>query len=115
MEDCAPCGRVKPEWMKIGNIIKYEDPNIIIGDIEQSDLSKVSNLKYKVDCYPTIINIWDNGKKIKSIEEDNIHERNIDGFIKWINNNKNKCIRLIKSKKNKKNRSNKQTKISNKK
>ena len=48
MEDCEPCNRTKPEWMKIENILKKKDNNIIIGDVEQSNLPKLTNLKYNV-------------------------------------------------------------------
>jgi len=90
MEDCEPCNRTKPEWMKIENILKKKDNNIIIGDVEQSNLPKLTNLKYNVTSYPTMIKISNKGKNIKTIEEDNINERNIESFIKWISKNKNK-------------------------
>ena len=104
MEDCEPCNRTKPEWMKIENILKKKDNNIIIGDVEQSNLPKLTNLKYNVTSYPTMIKISNKGKNIKTIEEDNINERNIESFIKWISKNKNKTYSKTRKgkKKNKK-------------
>jgi hypothetical protein len=104
MEDCEPCNRTKPEWMKIENIFKKKDNNIIIGDVEQSNLPKLTNLKYNVTSYPTMIKISNKGKNIKTIEEDNINERNIESFIKWISKNKNKTYSKTRKgkKKNKK-------------
>jgi thioredoxin-related protein len=102
MEGCEPCNRTKPEWMKLENILKKKDPNVIIGDVEQSNLSNVPNLKYIVRGYPSMLNITNKGKKIKTIEDDNINERNIDSFIKWIKKNKQKSKTLRLTNKNKK-------------
>lgn len=82
MEYCKPCMEVKPEWYKIENILK-PNKKVIVGDIERNNLSKVTNLKYEVTSFPTILFLSKNGK-IESYSDSKFQDRTIDSFMKWI-------------------------------
>ncbi len=84
MEDCKPCNDTKPEWKKLENLYKNKK-NIVVADIERTDVPLVTKLNFTPKSFPTILFITNKGTHIETIEQSDFHERNIDTFVKWIN------------------------------
>jgi|LauGreDrversion4_2_1035121.scaffolds.fasta_scaffold00757_18 hypothetical protein len=92
MIGCTPCNMTKPEWAKMGNVLKrFTDNNdIAIVDIDQVLSSKVKNIP-EPSGFPTMRFITNNGKTIENYEDSNIDtkDRTIDSFVSWVESKTN--------------------------
>jgi hypothetical protein len=91
MEGCGPCNATRPEWKKIGNVLKKDitkNENVLVVDIDKNLLGKVKNIGSEPKGFPTIRFISKNGKIAEDFEDCKLSEeyknRTIDSFIKWI-------------------------------
>ena len=92
MEGCGPCNATRPEWKKIGNVLKKDitkNENVLVVDIDKNLLGKVKNMGSEPKGFPTIRFITKNGKIAEDFEDCKLSEeyknRTIDSFVKWIN------------------------------
>jgi hypothetical protein len=97
MEGCGPCNATRPEWKKIGNVLKKDitkNENVLVVDIDKNLLSKVKNMGSEPKGFPTIRFISKNGKIAEDFEDCKLSEeyknRTIDSFVKWIKLKSNK-------------------------
>lgn len=116
LEGCPPCIATRPEWKKIENVLKDKyksNDNLVVIDVDQELLEKMTKLKEQPKGFPTILHITDKGKTSEEYdEEDKEIFRKIESFEKWIDSKIKKQqggkrkIRKTKSKrrKSKKNR-----------
>ena len=91
MEGCGPCNATRPEWKKIGNVLKKDitkNENVLVVDIDKNLLGKVKNIGSEPKGFPTIRFISKNGKIAEDFEDCKLSEeykkRTIDSFVKWI-------------------------------
>jgi len=91
MEGCGPCNATRPEWKKIGNVLKKDitkNENVLVVDIDKNLLGKVKNMGSEPKGFPTIRFIAKNGKIAEDFEDCKLSEeyknRTIDSFVKWI-------------------------------
>jgi hypothetical protein len=91
MEGCGPCNATRPEWKKIGSVLKKDitkNENVLVVDIDKNLLSKVKNMGSEPKGFPTIRFISKNGKIAEDFEDCKLSEeyknRTIDSFVKWI-------------------------------
>lgn len=87
MEGCGPCGLTRPEWKKIKNVIKKNDDNIVIVDIDHRLISELKGLESEPGGFPTMRFITNGGKISEDYEDSEVKnkDRNIGGFVEWIN------------------------------
>ena len=116
LEGCGPCIATRPEWKKIENVIKDKyksNDNLVVIDVDQELLKKMTKLKNQPLGFPTILYITDKGNTTEEYnEEDEKIFRKIESFEKWIDSKMKKQqggkrrrnIKTRKSKKSKKNR-----------
>ena len=88
LEGCGPCIATRPEWKKIENVLKDKyksNDNLVVIDVDQELLEKMTKLKEQPKGFPTILYITDKGKTSEEYnEEDEKLFRKIDSFEKWI-------------------------------
>jgi hypothetical protein len=88
MEGCGPCNSTRPEWGKIKHILKKNDMDFLVVDIDKDLISKVKNIGLPPRGFPTIRFISNKGKTIEDFEDCKLSEeyknRTIDSFVKWI-------------------------------
>ena len=88
LEGCGPCIATRPEWKKIKNVLedKYKaNDDLVVIDVDQTLLEKMTKLKEQPKGFPTILYITDKGKTSEEYnEEDEKLFRKIDSFEKWI-------------------------------
>lgn len=77
MDGCNPCNLMKPEWMKLKNILSEKD--IVIADIERNHLNQLK-LPVEINSFPTIYFIKNSKYELYD------GERSVDAFFKWIQN-----------------------------
>jgi hypothetical protein len=90
MEGCGPCNETLPEWKKIENVLntktneKYN--NVVVAEIEQSNLDKLTFIKDNVKGFPSMKYISNRGLLQEDFEDSNTKNktREIDAFIEWI-------------------------------
>jgi thiol-disulfide isomerase/thioredoxin len=91
MEGCGPCNETLPEWKKIENVLnektngnKYN--NVVVAEIEQTNLDKLTFIKNNVKGFPSMKYISNNGLMQEDFEDSNIKNktRTIDAFMEWI-------------------------------
>jgi len=118
MEGCGPCNATRPEWKKIGNVLKKDitkNENVLVVDIDKNLLNKVKNMGPEPKGFPTIRFISKNGKISEDFEDCELSEeyknRTIDSFVKWIKFKLNKTESTTQShhKQSNKQRKTKQT------
>ena len=89
MEGCEPCNKTRPEWKKIGNVLKDNMlNNVLVVDIDKDLFDKVNNIGTSPKGFPTIRYISNKGKTTEDFEDCELSEedknRTIDSFVKWI-------------------------------
>ena len=113
LEGCGPCIATRPEWKKIENVIKDKyktNDNLVVIDVDQELLKKMTKLKEEPKGFPTILYITDKGETSEEYDEpDSNTFRKVDSFVKWIDSKikkqqggKRKSRKTKKSKKSKK-------------
>lgn len=111
LEGCPPCIATRPEWKKIENVLKNKyksNDNLVIIDVDQELLEKMTKLKEQPKGFPTILYITDKGETSEEYDdEDKEIFRKIESFEKWIDSKMKKQqggkkkIRRTKSKRRK--------------
>ena len=88
MEGCGPCNATRPEWTKMEHAISQQykhNNNLVIADV---DSNVVSSLKHagEISGFPTMMYLYDNGKKMELYENSSIKDkkRDVDCFINWV-------------------------------
>ena len=122
LEGCGPCIATRPEWKKIENVLKDKyksNDNLVVIDVDQELLEKMTKLKQQPKGFPTMLYITDKGETLEEYNEDDEKIfRKIESFEKWIDSKMkqkggkrktNKKRKLKKSKKRRKTRQNKRT------
>ena len=121
LEGCGPCIATRPEWKKIKNVLedKYKaNDDLVVIDVDQTLLEKMTKLKEQPKGFPTILYITDKGKTSEEYnEEDEKLFRKIDSFEKWIDSKmkkqkggkRRKMSKRKKTKKIRKTRKNRKT------
>jgi len=121
LEGCGPCIATRPEWKKIENVLKDKykaNDDLVVIDVDQTLLEKMTKLKEKPKGFPTILYITDKGKTSEEYnEEDETIFRKIDSFEKWIDSKmkkqkggkRRKMSKRRKTKKFRKTRKNRKT------
>ena len=121
LEGCGPCIATRPEWKKIKNVLedKYKaNDDLVVIDVDQTLLEKMTKLKEQPKGFPTILHITDKGKTSEEYnEEDEKLFRKIDSFEKWIDSKmkkqkggkRRKMSKRKKTKKIRKTRKNRKT------
>ena len=112
LEGCGPCIATLPQWKEIENKLKNKyksNDNLILMDVNQLLLDKMTKLKKEIVGFPTILYITDKGEKIEEYDEaDEKKFRKVDSFVKWIDSKMNKQKggkkRTIKKKKTRRSR-----------
>ena len=88
LEGCGPCIATRPEWKKIENVLKDKyktNDDLVVIDVDQSLLEKMTKLKEQPKGFPTILYITDKGKTSEEYnEKDEKIFRKIESFEKWI-------------------------------
>jgi thiol-disulfide isomerase/thioredoxin len=88
LEGCGPCIATRPEWKKLENTLndKYKtNDDLVVIDVDQSLLEKMTKLKEEPKGFPTILYITDKGETSEEYnEEDEKLFRKVDSFVKWI-------------------------------
>jgi len=88
LEGCGPCIATRPEWKKIENVLKDKyksNDELVIIDVDQELLEKMTKLKEKPKGFPTILYIADKGKTFEEYnEKDEEQFRKVDSFVNWI-------------------------------
>lgn len=88
LEGCPPCIATRPEWKKIENVLKNKyksNDNLVIIDVDQELLEKMTKLKEQPKGFPTILYITDKGETSEEYDdEDKEIFRKIESFEKWI-------------------------------
>lgn len=88
LEGCGPCIATRPEWKKIENVLKDKyksNDDLVVIDVDQTLLEKMTKLKEQPKGFPTILYITDKGKTSEEYnEKDEKIFRKIDSFEKWI-------------------------------
>lgn len=82
MNGCGHCIQALPEWQNIKNKLNQSlknNNNIVVADIESSNLSNIKNSK-NIEGFPTIRYIYNYGDSY----EDYNGPREVSEFIKWI-------------------------------
>ena len=122
LEGCGPCIATRPEWKKIENVLKDKyksNDNLVVIDVDQKLLEKMTTLKEEPKGFPTILYIKDKGKISEEYnEEEEKIFRKVDSFVKWIDSKmkkqqggkKRRNIKTRKSKRNMKTRKTKKNK-----
>jgi hypothetical protein len=90
MEGCGPCNDTRPEWKKIENVLntktneKYN--NVVVAEIEQSNVDKLTFIKDNVKGFPSMKYISNRGSLQEDFEDSDTKNktREIDAFIEWI-------------------------------
>jgi thiol-disulfide isomerase/thioredoxin len=84
MEGCGPCNATRPEWKKLENVLKNDEREIIIVDIDKDVLDKIPFLKINPSGYPTIV--YTKSNVTEQYEDSNIEnkDRSVDSFVEWI-------------------------------
>jgi len=88
MVGCGPCNATRPEWQKMGELMKRQykhDKDLVIIDVNK-DFMPFIKMIGEIDGFPTLKYITNNGEKIEAYEESNIRikDRSSDSFINWI-------------------------------
>ena len=121
LEGCGPCIATRPEWKKIENVLKDKykaNDDLVVIDVDQTLLKKMTKLKEQPKGFPTILYITDKGKTSEEYnEEDEKIFRKIDSFEKWIDSKmkkqkggkRRKMSKRKKTKKIRKTRKNRKT------
>ena len=122
LEGCGPCIATRPEWKKIENVLKDKyksNDNLVIIDVDQELLKKMTKLKEQPKGFPTMLYITNKGETSEEYNEDDEKIfRKIESFEKWIDSKMKKQqggkrrrnTKTRKSKKNQKKRTNKKSK-----
>jgi thiol-disulfide isomerase/thioredoxin len=91
MEGCGPCNQTLPEWKKIENVFnektnKTKYNNVVVAEIEQANLDKLTFIKNDIKGFPSMKYISNNGLIQEDFEDSNIKNksREIDAFMEWI-------------------------------
>jgi hypothetical protein len=91
MEGCGPCNQTLPEWKKIENVLnektnKTKYNNVVVAEIEQANLNKLTFIKNDIKGFPSMKYISNNGLLQEDFEDSNIKNksREIDAFMEWI-------------------------------
>lgn len=89
MTTCGPCKATLPEWKKMENVLgnRYKDKsNIVIADVDQELLDKLTFLKKEPIGFPTMWYMKEKGNFLEEYEDSSIQnkDRNIDSFVEWI-------------------------------
>jgi len=106
MEGCGPCNMTRPEWGKLKNVLSnnQKDEKVMIADVDQTVLDKLTSIKENPAGFPTMLYI--EGNQVENYEGG----RTITDFVKWIEGKKKmeqkggKNRKTQKSKKTKKSR-----------
>lgn len=88
LEGCGPCIATRPEWKKIENVLKDKyktNDDLVVIDVDQELLEKMTKLKEQPKGFPTILYIADKGETFEEYDEkDEEMFRKVDSFVKWI-------------------------------
>jgi len=57
---CGHCKKLKPEYAKAAELIKYNDPPVVLAKVDCTEAGKETCNKYSVTGYPTL-KIFRNG------------------------------------------------------
>ena len=124
LEGCPPCIATRPEWKKLENVMKDKyksNDDLVVIDIDQALLEKMTILKQQPKGFPTILYITDKGETSEEYnEEDEKIFRKIESFEKWIDSKmknkkggKRKTRRTRKTRKIRKTRKTRKTRKNN--
>jgi hypothetical protein len=88
MVGCGPCNATRPEWSKMGELMKKQykhDKDLVIIDANK-DFMPFIKMIGEVDGFPTLKYIANNGQKIETYEDSNVRskDRSSDSFVNWI-------------------------------
>lgn len=88
MVGCGPCNATRPEWNKMGKLMEKQykhDKDLVIVDANK-DFMPFIKMIGKIDGFPTLKYISNNGHKIESYEDSDIRtkDRSSDSFVNWI-------------------------------
>lgn len=88
MVGCGPCNATRPEWQKMGELMKKQykhDKDLVIIDANK-DFMPFIKMIGDVDGFPTLKYISNNGQKIETYEESDIRskDRSSDSFVNWV-------------------------------
>ena len=123
LEGCGPCIATRPEWKKIENVLKDKyksNDNLVVIDVDQELLKKMTKLKEEPKGFPTILYITDKGETSEEYDEEDRNQfRKVDSFVKWIDSKikkqqggkRKRNMKTIKSKNRKTKKSRKSRKI----
>jgi len=119
LEGCGPCIATRPEWKKIENVLKDKyksNDNLVVIDVDQELLNKMTKLKEQPKGFPTILYITNKGETTEEYNEDDQEIfRKIESFEKWIDSKmkqkggKRRTTKRRKSRKSKKHKKTKRT------
>lgn len=88
MVGCGPCNATRPEWNKMGELMKKQykhDKDLVIIDANK-DFMPFIKMIGEVDGFPTLKYISNNGQKIETYEDSDIRtkDRSSDSFVNWV-------------------------------
>jgi hypothetical protein len=88
MVGCGPCNATRPEWNKMGELMKKQynhDKDLVIIDVNK-DFMPFTKMIGEVDGFPTLKYIANNGQKIETYEDSDIRtkDRSSDSFVNWV-------------------------------
>jgi thiol-disulfide isomerase/thioredoxin len=86
LEGCGPCNATRPKWQELENELKEKyktNDNLVIMEVDQELLDKMTKLKKKVAGFPTIMYIKD-GKEEEYDDDDKAAYRSLESFKNWI-------------------------------
>ncbi len=88
MVGCGPCNATRPEWHKMGELMKKQykhDKDLVIIDVNK-DFMPFIKMIGEVDGFPTLKYITNNGRKIETYEDSDIRikDRSSDSFVTWV-------------------------------
>lgn len=89
MNGCGPCNETRPEWAKLKNVIDYTS-GLTVATLEESNVSKLKNLKFNATSFPTMLYICDGQY------DQYMGARSIDDFVSWISEKKGSKRKLKK-------------------
>ena len=73
MDTCGHCIKTFPEWKKIGNVLKDKyksNDNLVVIDVDQELLEKMTKLKEQPKGFPTILYITNKGETFEEYNEE---------------------------------------------
>ena len=93
--ECGHCQHMKADWERLENSAKNMSGNIQLMDIHAAALDKISDKRFNVSGFPTILLLDKNGKEEKQYTGDRSHDDMLE-FLKREINNLKKEVNMLK-------------------